>query len=336
MFIKKLGIDLGTTNSLVFVPHKGIVINEPSVISYSVLDNKILAVGIEAKKMLGKVPDTISVYRPLKDGVIADYRITRAMLSYFINKACGKLHLFKPDVMISAPAGITSTEKRAVIEAALQAGAKNAYVVKEPLLAAIGAGIPINESVGSMIVNIGGGTTEVAVISLGGIVSWASIRVGGNKLDSAIADYIRKKYNLVIGDRTAEEIKIKIGSAIFQKDPQIAELRGRDIISGLPKSIEINSNEITQAIEGHLKEIGQTVKGVFSETPPELSADILDRGIIISGGSSMLKNMDKFLEEITGVGVFQAKDPLFCVAKGAGFVLDNLKYFKKSIASKKI
>lgn len=336
MIIKKIGIDLGTTNSLVFIPNKGVIINEPTVVAISLLDNKVLAVGVEAKKMLGKAPDTIMVYRPLKDGVIADYQITQTMLSYFINKACGRFRLFKPDVMISAPAGITSTERRAVIEAALQAGAKNAYVVKEPILAAIGAGISINEPFGHMIVNIGGGTTEIAVIALGGIVSWSSVRVGGNKMDSAIAEYIRKKYNLVIGDRTAEEIKIGIGSAVFGKDPLVAEIRGRDTISGLPRSIEVNSNEITRAIEEHLKEISRAVKNVFSETPPELASDILDKGIIISGGGAMLRNMDKFLEESTGVGVFMAKEPLLCVAKGAGFVLDNLDFYKKSIMSKKM
>lgn len=336
MFIKKIGIDLGTTNSLVFIPGKGVVINEPTVVAISLFDNKILAVGAEAKKMLGKAPDTIMVYRPLKDGVIADYQITKAMLSYFINKVCGRFYLFKPDVMISAPAGITSTERRAIIEAAIESGAKNAYVVKEPILAAIGANIPISEPAGHMIVNIGGGTTEIAVISLGGIISWSSIRIGGNKMDSAIAEYVRKKYNLSIGDRTAEEIKIEIGDAIFQKDPAIAEIRGRDAISGLPRSIEINSNEITQAIEDHLKEIGRAVKNVFSETPPELSADILDKGIIVSGGGALLRNIDKFLEEVTGVGVFVAKDPLLCVVRGAGFVLDNLDFYKKSIMSKKI
>lgn len=336
-FIKKIGIDLGTTNTLVFLPGKGVVINEPSVVAVSMPENRILAVGNDAKEMVGRTPDSIIAYRPLKDGVIADYKVTEAMIRYFINKVGGRIRIFKPEVMVSVPAGITSTEKRAVIDATINAGAKAAYVVREPVLAAIGAGIPINSPSGHMIIGIGGGTTEVAVISLGGIVSWASVRVGGNKIDSAIAEYIKKKYNLAVGDRTAEEIKISIGSAIpLSKDKEMAmEVRGRDLIAGMPKAVKIRSNEITEAIVDQLREIVHSIKIVLRETPPELSADIMDKGIILSGGSALLRNIDKLIGEAIGVPCYIADEPLLCVAKGTGVVLDNLEIYKRSIMSKK-
>lgn len=333
--IRKLGIDLGTTNTLVFVPKKGVVINEPSVVAISVADNKILSVGNGAKEMLGRTPETIVAVRPLKDGVIADYRITQAMLSYFINKTLGRFRLLRPEVMISVPAGITSTERRAVIEAALQAGTKAAYVVKEPILAAIGANVPINESSGNLIVNIGGGTTEVAVISLGGIVAWNSKRVGGNKLDNSIIEYLRKKYNLAIGEQTAEDIKKKIGSALPSKKEEFIEIRGRDLIEGLPKTIKVSSNSITEAMSEELQEIVKAVKDVMQRTPPELSADIIEKGLIISGGGALLRNIDALITKETGVAAYIAPEPLFCVAKGTGLALENLDVYKRSVMSKK-
>ncbi len=335
MFVKKIGIDLGTTNTLVFLPKKGIIINEPSVVSISVLENKIIAVGSEAKEMIGRAPDSIIVSRPLKDGVIADYRITEAMLRYFIKKAVGKIGLIKPEVLISVPAGINSTEKRAVIEATINAGAKAAYLVKEPVLAAIGAKISINSSSGNMILNIGGGTTEVAIISLGGIVNSSSARVGGNRIDEAIVDYIKKKHGLAIGDRTAELIKIAIGSAVKQTSEEKINVRGRDLSSGYPKTIEISSNEITEAMQEQLREIAQTIKDVLQDTPPELCSDIIDKGIIISGGGALLKNIDVLVTKITGVPCRIADDPLLCVAKGTGVVLNNLDTYKRNIMTKR-
>ncbi len=331
MFVRKIGIDLGTANILVFVPGKGIVANEPSVVAVSILENKVLAVGNEAKEMLGRTPDTIQASRPMKDGVIADYKITEAMLKYFINKVSGRFRLIKPEVMISIPVGVTSTERRAVIDAAIRAGAKAAYVVKEPMLAAIGAGIPIANASGNMIINIGGGTSEVAVISLGGVVSATSARVGGNKFDQAIADYIKRKYSLAIGDRTAEEIKIKIGSAIPQMKEEYADVRGRDLTGGLPKSIKISSNEITEAIQDELREIINAIKKVLQETPPELSADIMDKGMVISGGGALIKNIDQLITKTIGVPSYIADDPLFCVIKGIGIALDNLELYKRTI-----
>src|SRR3989338_4158232 len=300
IFSKKLGIDLGTVNTLVFLPGKGIVLNEPSVVAVSEQDNKILAVGAEAKTMIGRTPDNVIAYRPMKDGVIADYRVTEAMLRYYINKALPKWSLTKPDVLISVPAGVTSTERRAVIEAAIKAGAKNAYVVKERILAAIGAGIPIQEAVGHMIVDIGGGTTDVAVISLGGIVAAKSVKCAGNKIDYAIADYIKKTFNLAIGDKTAEEVKIKIGSAIPLEEELVMTIKGRDFITGLPRSIEVRTNEITKAITKELREMIKAIKDVFQETPPELASDIIDRGIIMTGGSSQLRNMPELVFRRTG------------------------------------
>jgi len=333
MTTRHLGIDLGTVNTLVFIPKKGVVINEPSIVAITIDDNKILAIGTEAREMIGRTPQVIRIYKPLKDGVIADYRITQAMLKYFIDKALGTWRLFKPDVVISVPAGITSTEQRAVIEAAREAGAKEAYVVREPILAALGAEIPINSPGGNMIINIGGGTTEVAVISLGGIVSWASVRVGGIKMDESIAEYIKKKYNLAVGERTAEEIKMKIGTALPLKQKEELEIRGLDLTEGLPKNIVINSNEISEAIQMPLQEIIKAVKHVLSETPPELAADIMERGMLISGGGALLKNIDTLITKITGVPSYVAEEPLYCVAKGTGVILENLETYKRSITT---
>ena len=331
MIVRKIGIDLGTANTLVFVPGKGIVANEPSVVAISILENKVLAVGNEAREMLGRTPDTIQASRPMKDGVIADYKITEAMLRYFINKVSGRFRLVKPEVIISIPVGVTSTERRAVVDAAIRAGAKVAYVVKEPMLAAIGAGIPIATASGNMIINIGGGTTEVAVISLGGVVSATSARVGGNKFDQAIADYIKRKHSLAIGDRTAEEIKIKIGSAIPQVKEEYVDVRGRDLTGGLPKSIKISSNEVTEALQDELREVINAIKKVLQETPPELSADIMDKGMVISGGGALIKNIDQLITRTIGVPSYTADEPLFCVIKGIGIALENLELYKRTI-----
>lgn len=335
MFAKKIGIDLGTTNILVFLPKKGVVINEPSVITVSIGDNRILAVGKKAKEMLGKTPDGITAIRPMKDGVIADYRVTEAMLRYFINEAGGRIRFFQPEVLISAPAGITSTERRAIIDASSQAGAKNTYIVKEPILAAIGAGIPINTPSGNMIIDIGGGTTEVAIISLGGIVSSSSVRIGGNKLDKAITDYIKKKHSLAIGGRVAESVKISIGGALPRDKEEIMEVKGRDLISGLPKTIQISSGEVTEAIYEQLLGIIQAVKSVLQETPPELVADVIDRGMVLSGGGALLKDLDKLIADAIEVPCYIADDPLLCVAKGTGVMLDNLELYKKSVMGKR-
>ncbi len=335
MFNKKIGIDLGTANTLVFIQGQGVVINEPSVVAVSQDDNKILAVGNEAKEMIGRTPETIVAYRPMKDGVIADYRVTEAMLRYFIDKTMGKLRVFRPEVMISVPAGVTSTERRAVVEAATKAGAKAAYVVKEPVLAAIGAGIPINEPSGHMIVDIGGGTTDVAVISLGGIVASTSVKVAGNKLDQAITDFIKRNYNLAIGDRTAEEIKIKIGSAVPLKEELAMEIKGRDLMTGLPRVIEIRTAEVTDAIADELREIIQAIKHVLHQTPPELAADIMERGIVMSGGTSLLRGIDELVFQETGVVAHIAEDPLLSVAKGTGLALEHLDVYKRSLMSKR-
>lgn len=335
LFSKKLGIDLGTANTLVFLPGKGVVLNEPSVVAVSEQDNKILAVGNEAKEMVGRTPESIIAYRPMRDGVIADYRVTEAMLRYFIDKALGKWNFWKPDVMVSVPAGITSTERRAVIEATLRAGARNAYVVKEPILAAIGAGIPIHESRGHMVVDIGGGTTDVAVISLGGIVASTSVKVAGNKIDAAIADYIKKTFNLAIGDKMSEDIKMRIGSAIPLDDELSMLVKGRDFISGLPRSTEIKTNEIVKAISKELRDVIKAIKDVLQETPPELASDIIDNGITMTGGSSMLRNLPELVFRRTGVKARCADDPLFCVIKGTGVALEHLDTYKKTIISKK-
>lgn len=335
MFLKKIGIDLGTCNSLVFLPKKGIVLQEPSVVAVFISENKILAVGNKAKEMIGRTPDEVRVYRPLKNGVIADYRITQAMIKYFIDSVIGHFRIFKPELIVSVPAGITSTERRAVIEAAILAGARQAFVAKEPILAAIGAGIPINSCSGHMIIDIGGGTSEVAVISLGGIVTSNSVRVAGDEMDEAISDFIRKKYNLAIGDQTAEEIKIKIGTALPEREKKYLEIRGRDLVSGLPRNIKISSQEVCEAISGPLNDIVQVIKMVLRDTPPELAADIVDKGMIVSGGGALLRNIDKLISQKTGVPCFVAEDPLLCVAKGTGIMLESLDLYKRSIMSKK-
>lgn len=335
MITRKLGIDLGTTSVLVHTPKKGIVVNEPSVVAMSVIDKKVLAVGREAKEMLGRTPDTIVAYRPLKDGVIADYRTTEAMLRYFINKALGGFRIFRPEVMVAVPAGITSTERRAVIDATLAAGAKAAYIIKEPIAAAIGANIPIGNASGHMIIDIGGGTAEAAVISLGGVVSSISVRIGGNKLDAAIMEYIRKRYGLAIGDRTSEEIKITVGSALYLEEKLTMDVRGRDNITGLPKTISVSSDDVTDAISNELDGIMSAVKTVLQNTPPELAADIIDRGIIMSGGSSLLRNLDQLITRATGIPAYIADEALLCVAKGTGIVLENLDAYKRSILATK-
>lgn len=335
IFSPRLGIDLGTANTLVFAPKRGIILNEPSVVAISEVDKKVLAVGNAAKEMIGRTPDTIVAYKPMRDGVIADYRITEAMLRYFIDKALGRYNLFKPDVMVSVPAGITSTERRAVIEALIRAGAKNAYAVKEPILAAIGAGIPVQEAKGHMIVDIGGGTTDVAVISLGGIVASTSVKCAGNRIDEAIADYIKKTFNLAIGDHMAEIIKIKIGSAIPLDQELSMMVKGRDFISGLPRSTEIKTNEIVKAISKELRDMIKAIKDVLQETPPELASDIIDSGITMTGGSSMLRNLPELVFRRTGVKARLADDALLCVAKGTGIALEHLETYKKSIVSKR-
>ncbi|MFA6512134.1 MAG: rod shape-determining protein [Patescibacteria group bacterium] len=331
MFNKRIGIDLGTTYTLVHLPGKGIVINEPSVVAMSKIDKKILAVGDEAKEMIGRTPDTIVASRPLRDGVIADYKSTEAMIRYFINKAVGAIRLMRPEVMIAVPAGITSTERRAVIDATIAAGAKAAYIIKEPIAAAIGADIPIGSASGHMIVDIGGGTAEIAVISLGGIVANTSIRIGGNKFDTAIQEFIRKKYGIAIGERSAEQIKIDIGSAMLMEEQLSSEVRGRDMISGLPRTTVVTSDDITEALQDELSGIIQAVKSVLQITPPELSADVMDKGMMLSGGSSLLRNIDRLLAQATGVPAYVAEDAHLCVVRGTGIALENLDSYKRSI-----
>jgi len=334
MFIRKIGIDLGTTNTLVFLPDKGIVINEPTAVALRKPDNTVLAVGAEAKEMVGRTPDDIITYKPLKEGVIAEYYITQAMLKYFISKAIGRFNIFKPDVVVSVPAGITSTEYRAVVNAAKEAGAKEVYPVKEPILASLGAGIPINSSEGNMIVNLGGGTTEVAVISLGGIVAWESLRVAGNRFDQSIIDYVKKKYSLAIGEATAENIKISIGSALSNRNKLEMKIRGRDLISGLPRDLVINSNEVAEAINPHLVDIVNSIQKVFNVTPPELAADIMEKGIILSGGTAQLRDIDEFFRRSLGVNAYVAEDPILCVTKGTSIVLGHLEVYKRTLLSK--
>ncbi len=337
-FSPKIGIDLGTTNVLVFVPKKGIVINEPSVVAVSkernsIKKNKVLAIGTDAKKMIGRTPENIIAYRPMKDGVIADYHITEAMLKYFMRKALG-WNPFKPTVLVSVPAGVTSTEKRAVIEAAIKAGAKNAYVVKEPILAAIGAGIPIHEPMGRMVTDIGGGTIDVAVISLGGIVASTSVKCAGNRLDRAIIDYVKKHHNLAIGDKSAEEVKIRVGSAVPMNEELSTVVKGSDMVSGLPRTVDISTNDIVQAMSRELREMTQAIRKVLQETPPELAADIIDNGIILTGGSSQLRQMPELLHRRTGVIAKLADDPYYCVARGTGIALKHLNMYQKSLLTK--
>ncbi len=335
MFIRKIGIDLGTTNTIVFLPNHGIVINEPTVVALRKPDNAVLAVGAEAKEMVGRTPDDIVTYKPLKDGVIAEYYVTQAMLKYFITKSVGSWNVFRPDVVISVPAGITSTEYRAVMNAAKEASAKEAYLVKEPILAALGAGIPIHSAEGNMIVNIGGGTTEVAVISLGGIVTWASLRVAGNRFDHSITEYIKKKYGLAIGETTAENVKIAIGTALQNRNKMEMKIRGRDLSSGLPKDLVINSNEIAEAVNPHLVEIMGAVQSVFNVTPPELAADIMEKGIILSGGSAQLRDIEEFFKRSLGVAAYVAEEPILCVSKGTAIILNHLDVYKRTLLNKR-
>jgi rod shape-determining protein MreB len=331
MVSKRIAIDLGTANSLVYVAGKGIVLREPTVLAVTNEETNILAVGSEAYEMLGKTPENISAIRPLKSGVIADYYFTEALLRYFINKATGSTRFFKPEVVISVPGGATSVESRAVLEAAYSAGARHAYLVPEPLAAAIGAGLPISEPSGNMIVNIGGGTTEIGIVSLYGMVVHGSIRVGGITLDETISQYIKRKYNLIIGENTAEWVKFEIGAAFpLQKDVSL-EVKGRDVVSGFPRTITINSSEIVQCLSQPLNQIALSIKNVLEKTPPELSSDIIDKGIVLSGGTALLKNLDKHITYYTGVPVHVADDPLLCVIKGLGKTLDNFDLFSKSM-----
>lgn len=332
MFLKRLAIDLGTINIRIYIPKKGIVINEPSVVAIEAATNKVMAIGIEAKEMIGRTPESIIAEHPLRDGAIANYRATQTMLKYYINKLSGRVRFFKPDLMISIPAGITSTERRAVIDAALEAGAKNAYVVKAPVAAALGAGIPIASSSGNMIIDIGGGTSEVAVIALGDVVASTSARVAGRKIDEEIINIIRKKFSLVIGDQKAEEIKKKIGSATLdKKNTKKIEVSGCNTVTGLPESIMVNSADIYPAIKTVLTEILDAVKSVLQKTPPELAADVIDKGMIITGGTAKLKNIDKLLTKVTGVPCQVAEDPDLCCAKGTGIAAENLEDYKRSV-----
>src|SRR5574338_996016 len=325
-----IGIDLGTANVLVHVEGKGIVIQEPSVVAVDD-DNRIVAVGEDAREMIGRTPGHIHAIRPMKDGVIADYVITEAMLTHFIGKVRGRASFRRPEVMISVPAGVTSVEKRAVRDAALKAGAKDAYLIEEPLAAAIGANVPISGPSGNLIIDIGGGTSEIAVIALGGIVVSSSVRVGGNRFDDAIATYVRKKYNLMVGERTAEEVKIQIGTALPLERELHMEVRGRDLIAGLPRTIPLTSSEVMEALEQPLQQIVAAVRGVLEETPPELSSDIIDKGMVMTGGGSLLRNIDKLLTQVTGVPCHVAENSLNCVALGTGLALEHFDFFKKSL-----
>ncbi len=331
MFIKKIGIDLGTNNARVYVPKKGVVVNEPSVVAISKSDGKILAVGLEAKDMLGRTPDSISAEHPLKEGVIANYKTTEAMLRYFINKSLGGVHLFRPEVMVAVPSGITSTERRAVIDATIAAGARAAYLIKAPLVAAIGADIPIGAASGHMVIDVGGGTSEIAVISLGGIVASGSVRIGGNKFDQSISDFVRRKYNLSIGVHTAEEIKINAGSAMFMSKPLTTEIKGQDMVSGLPRIITVTADDVTEALQHDLELLMKAIKEVLHDTPPELSADVMDKGIVLTGGSAQLRNLSELITETTGVPTYVAENPLFCAVKGTGTALENINNYKRSI-----
>ncbi|KKS77253.1 MAG: Cell shape determining protein MreB [Candidatus Woesebacteria bacterium GW2011_GWB1_43_14] len=335
MMRKKLAIDLGTANTLVWVAGEGIIANEPTVVAVNAEDNKVVAVGEEAKRMLGRTPEALIASRPMREGVIADYQITKVMLKYFINKVYGRFQLFKPEVMVCVPAGCTQVERRAALDATLEAGAARAYLIDEPLAAAIGANIPVSAPSGHMIVDMGGGAAEAAVISLGGVVNHKSVRVAGNKVDEAIQIYIKKKYNLIIGDQTAEDIKVKLGSATKLDKEEKYEISGRDLVFGLPRSVEITSTDITEAMRGTLLQIIGAVKAVLEDTPPELASDIIDKGIVMSGGTSMLRNFDKLMTEETGVPSHVADDALYCVVRGTGMVLENIEVWKNSITTKR-
>lgn len=329
--VRKIAIDLGTTNSLVYVPKRGIVIEEPSVVALEAKDNKIIAIGKEAKEMLGRTPDSIIAAYPLQDGVIANYKVTKTMIKSFIDRVAGRIRIFKPEVMISIPAGATSTEKRAVVDACIAAGAKQAFVIKEPIAAALGAGIPIATPTGNMIIDIGGGTTEIAVIALGDIVASTSVRVAGMKFDAAITNHIRKKHNLVIGEQTAEDIKKQVGSATPLKKEVKMEISGSNAVTGLPESVIISSEDVAKGIKAPLLDIINAVRGVLQRTPPELASDVMDKGIILTGGGSLLRNIDVLLTKITGVPCEVAEEPIYCTVKGAGIAVDHLDGYKKSI-----
>ena len=331
MLAKQIGVDLGTVNVLVWVKGKGIILQEPSVVAIAVHDNKIVAVGTEAREMLGRTPETIEVARPLRDGVIADYVVTEAMLRYFIEKVAGRLRLFKPLIAISVPVGVTSVESRAVHDAAIQAGGREAYLIPEPLAAALGAGMPVETPTGNLVVDIGGGTSEAAVISMNGIVEFASVRVGGNRIDEAVISYVKRKYNLMIGEATAEGVKIAIGSALPLEEEMSIEVRGRDQVSGLPKTIQVTSGEVTEAIAEPLSSIVGVVKGVLEKTPPELASDVIDRGIVMTGGGALLRNFHTLLTKETGVPCYVADNPMACVALGAGKALENYELIKRSL-----
>jgi rod shape-determining protein MreB and related proteins len=331
MFERQIGIDLGTVNVQVYVTGRGIVMQEPSVVAISIRENKIVSVGQEAREMLGRTPESIEVARPMRDGVIADYVVTEAMLRYFIRKVIGRGQLFRPRVMISTPKGVTSVESRAVHDAAIQAGAKEAYLIPEPLAAAYGAGLPIGTPIGNMVIDIGGGTTEAAVVSMNDIVVWSSIRVGGIRTDEAIVNYVRKKYNLIIGEQTAEEVKIRIGSALPLEQELSMEVRGRDQLAGLPKTIMLTSGEVTEALAEPLAAIVGVVRATLEKTPPELASDIIDRGMALTGGGSLLRNMDALMTRESGVPAFVAENPLACVALGAGRALENYAIMRRSL-----
>lgn len=330
---KRIGIDLGTANTLVYLAGQGVVLNEPTVVAVRADDNRVVAVGQDAKDMLGRTPGNIVATRPLKDGVIADYVITQEMLSYFINKVSGRNRFIKPEVMVCIPSGVTQVEKRAVLDATMAAGARAVYLIEEPLAAAIGAKIPIAQPNGHMILDSGGGTTDIAVISLGGVVVHKSIRVAGNKLEEAIANYIRKRFNLLVGERTAEDIKIHIGNAIPQpKDLKTIDIKGRDSVSGLPRSLTITENEAFEAIQPILKYMIAAIRETFEMTPPELASDIIDKGIVLTGGTSLLRNLDKYISRETGVPAYVAEDTMYCVVRGTGVALENLELYKRSIS----
>lgn len=331
----RLAIDLGTTNTRIYRPGRGIIVNEPSVVALDAISRKIMAVGEEAKKMLGRTPESIIASHPLENGVIASFRTTEGMLRYYFNKILGRFRLIRPQVMISIPAGVTSTEKRAFIDACLAAGAREAYVIKEPLAAALGAGVSISSASGNLMIEIGGGTSEVAVIALGDVVAATSIRVGGNKIDAAITQHLRKKKSLIVGDQTAEQIKIRIGSALPDKKEKTMEVSGSNTISGLPESIILKNNEIVSAIRTELNEIIQAVKLVLQKTPPELASDVMDKGIILTGGSAQLKDLDHLMTKVTGIPCQTADEPDLCVVRGVGVAIENLNDFKKSILWKK-
>ncbi len=331
MITRRIGIDLGTTNILVHVPGKGIVIDEPCVVALEAATNKVVAIGEEAKKMLGRTPDSIIAARPLRDGAIANFRITEAMLRHYLNKVSGRIRLIRPEIMLSVPAGITSTERRAIVDACTQAGAKIAYTIKEPIAAALGAKIPIASSSGNMIIDIGGGTSEVAVIALGDIVASTSARVGGNKFDQAIANYIRKKHNLVIGEQTSEDAKTKVGSVLPLKKELQLEVSGSNTITGLPESIIVTTEDIMFATKDEVNEIISAVKSVLQKTPPELASDVMDKGIVMTGGGSQLRNIDNLLTKVTGVPCQVAEDARFCVARGTGIAVEHLEDYRRSV-----